>query len=64
MRGREAVEAEVVRLLVVQHDVRPPDVIGGNVEHVHAAVLIRVPPHLVVVPELLHPEVGGHNLVP
>ncbi len=39
-------------LLVVEHDVGPPDVIGRHVQHVHAAVLHRVPLQLVVVPIL------------
>ena len=30
--------------LVVQHDVRQPDVGGGHVESVHPAVLLGVPP--------------------
>lgn len=50
-------------LLVVEHDVWPPDVIGGHVEHIHSTVLFGVPAHLVIVPELLHPQIGGHNLI-
>ena len=50
-------------LLIVQHDVRPPDVVGGHVEHVHSAVFRRIPTHFVVVPKLLHPQIGGHDLV-
>ncbi len=49
--------------LVVEHDVRPPDVVGGHVQHVDAAVLRRVPLQLVVVPVLLHPQVRRHDLV-
>ena len=38
--------------LVEEDDVREPDVLRGNVEHVHAAVLAGVPPQLVVDPLL------------
>ena len=37
--------------VVVEHDVGSPDVVRGDVEHVHATVLIRVPTHLEIVPE-------------
>ena len=50
-------------LLVIQDDVRPPDVVTGHVELLHPAVLVRVPLQLVVPPELLHPQVGRHYLV-
>jgi len=33
------------------------------VEHLYAAVLLGLPLELVVVPGLLHPQVGGHDLV-
>ena len=32
-------------------------------EHVHAPELLWLPHQLVVVPELLHPQVGRHDLV-
>ena len=38
--------------LVEEDDVREPDVLGGHVEHVHAAVLVGVPAQLVVDPLL------------
>ena len=50
-------------LLVVEHDVGPPDVVAGHVELLDASVLQRVPLELVVAPELLHPQVGRHDLV-
>ena len=37
--------------------------VSGHVETLDPAVLIRVPHQLVVAPELLHPQVGGHYLV-
>jgi len=42
----------VTNLLVVEADVRPPDVIGGNVKHAHLTVLGWVPHEFVVVPVL------------
>lgn len=39
-------------LLVVEDYVGPPYVVRGHVEHVHAAVLLRLPAQLVVVPGL------------
>ena len=42
----------MVNLLVVEHNVRPPDVIGRHVKLLDAAVLLGVPDQLVVVPEL------------
>ena len=33
-------------------------------QDVHAAVLLRVPGELVVVPQLFDPQVGRHDLVP
>lgn len=39
-------------LLVVEADVRPPDVIGRNVEHAHLTVLGWLPHEFVVVPIL------------
>ena len=50
-------------LLVVQNDVRSPDVICGDVETLHSSVLLRVPHQLVIPPELLNPQIGCHNLV-
>ena len=49
--------------LVVEHDVREPDVGGGHVEAVHAPVLLRVPAELVIKPVLLDPEVSRHHLL-
>ena len=49
--------------LVVKDNVRSPDVIRWNMQHVDPAVLLGVPLQLVVTPELLHPQVGGHDLV-
>ena len=37
--------------------------VAGHVELLDAAVLQRVPLELVVAPELLHPQVGRHDLV-
>ena len=51
-------------LLVIEDDVRQPDVSGGNMETVPPAVLLRVPAQLVVVPVLLYPQVGRHHLLP
>ena len=50
-------------LLVVKNDVRTPDVISRDVEALDSPVLLRVPHQLVVPPELLHPQVGCHDLV-
>lgn len=50
-------------LLVVEDNVRTPYVIGGDVKHFDAAILLGLPLELVVVPGLLHPQVGGHYLV-
>ena len=55
---------ELLELLVIKHDVREPDVSGGNMETVDPSVLLRVPPQLVVVPVLLYPQVGRHHLLP
>ena len=38
--------------LVVEHNVRSPDVVGRNVKLLDTAVLLGVPDQLVVVPEL------------
>ncbi len=43
-------------LLVVEADVRPPDVIGRNVEHAHLTVLGWLPHEFVVVPILLRED--------
>ena len=48
--------------LVVQHNVWQPDVVGGNMEVLDAAVVRGVPLELVVDPLLLHPHVGDHDL--
>ena len=48
--------------LVVQHNVWQPDVVGGNMEVLDAAVVCGVPLELVVDPLLLHPHVGDHDL--
>ena len=37
--------------------------VSRHVETLDPAVLIRVPHQLVVAPELLNPQVGGHYLV-
>ena len=50
--------------LVVEDDVREPDVGGGHVEAVHAPVLLGVPAELVVKPVLLDPEVSRHHRLP
>jgi hypothetical protein len=49
--------------LVIEDDVWPPDVVGGYVEHVDTAVFVGVPSHFVIIPELLHPQICGHNLI-
>ena len=49
--------------LVVEHDVRSPDVVTRHVQLPHPAILHRVPLELVIPPELLHPQVGRHDLV-
>lgn len=50
--------------LVIEDDVGPPDVIGGNMEHVDSTVFGGIPSHFIVVPELLHPQICGHDLIP
>ena len=54
----------MLELLVIKHDVREPDVSGGNMQTVDPSVLLRVPAELVVVPVLLYPQVGRHHLLP
>lgn len=49
--------------LVVEHDVRSPDVVRRHVQHVHAAVLPRLPAQLVVVPRLFYPQIRRHYLI-
>ena len=49
--------------LVIEDDVWPPDVVGGYVEHVDTAVFVGIPSHFVIIPELLHPQICGHNLI-
>ena len=49
--------------LVVEHDVRSPDVVTGHVKHLNPSILLGVPLQLVVTPVLLHPQVGRHDLV-
>lgn len=39
-------------LLVVEHDVRQPDVLGGHVQLGHSAVFVGIPFELVVLPFL------------
>jgi hypothetical protein len=39
-------------LLIVQHNIWPPDMIGGHVQHVHSSIFIRVPLEFIVVPIL------------
>ena len=53
-----------IYLLVVEHDVRQPDVLAGHVEELDPAVVLRVPGELVVSPLLLHPHVGRQDLPP
>ena len=50
-------------LLVVENDVRPPDVVSRDVETLDSAVLLGIPHELVIPPELLNPQIGCHNLV-
>ena len=50
-------------LLVIEDDVWPPDVVGGNMEHIDTTVFVGVPSHFVIVPELLHPQICGHDLI-
>lgn len=38
--------------LVIQHYVGPPNMVGGHMQHLHAAVLARLPRQLVVEPTL------------
>lgn len=54
-RARELESETSGPLLVVQHDIRTPDVLRRDVEHIDAAVIRRVPLQLVVVP-ILHVE--------
>ena len=50
-------------LLVVKHNIWPPDVIGWHVKHIYSTVLCRIPSHLVIKPELLYPKIGCHDLI-
>ena len=40
--------------LVIEHDVRQPDVLRRHVQRFHSAVVLGVPLELVVVPLLIH----------
>ena len=51
-RSRERGAGLGGNLLIVEDYVGPPDVVRGHVQHVHAAVLLRLPTQLVVVPGL------------
>ena len=51
------------RSLVVEDNVRSPDVISGYVETLDPSILLGLPGQLVVAPVLLHPQVGRHDLV-
>ena len=42
-------------LLVIQHDIWPPNVIRGYMQHIHTTVFSRVPTHFVIIPKLFHP---------
>lgn len=42
-------------LLIVEHNIWPPDVIGWDVQHVYSAILTWIPSHLIIKPELLNP---------
>lgn len=64
MRLLYEVLSKVMNSLVIEDDVRPPDVIGRNVKHVDSAIFGGIPSHFVVVPELLHPQICGHDLIP
>ena len=44
--------AGLTHSLVVEDNVRQPDVCGGHVQHVHPAILLRLPHKLVVIPEI------------
>ena len=50
-------------LLVVQHNIWPPNVIGRNVELFDTAVLFGVPNQFVVKPKLFNPKICRHDLV-
>ena len=52
-----------LHLLVVEHNVWSPDVVTGYMQLFDSPILVWVPLELVVSPELLYPQVGGHNLV-
>jgi hypothetical protein len=43
---------QMVHLLVIEHDVRQPDVLRRNVQHLHATILLWVPPEFVINPFL------------
>ena len=63
LRRPHRAEASVRSLLVIQDDVRSPDVVSWDVEALDSAVLLRIPHQLVIPPELLNPQIGCHNLV-
>ena len=50
-------------LLVVQHYIWPPNVIGRNVKLFDTSILLGVPNQLVVIPKLFNPQIGSHDLV-
>lgn len=50
--------------LVVEDDVRPPDVAAGDADAVDAVVGVLVPGEVGVQPGLADPQVGGEDLVP
>ena len=49
-------------VLVVENDVREPNLFGGYMKLAHAPVLLGIPAELVVIPFLLDPHVRGHDL--
>ena len=53
-----------ISLLIVEDNVRQPDVLTRHVEELDPAVVLGVPGELVVLPLLLHPHVSGQDLAP
>lgn len=51
MEMRKCIACDIY-LLIVEHNVGSPNVIGWNVQHFHAAILFRFPAQLVIVPRL------------
>lgn len=49
--------------LVVEHDVRSPDLVGGNSDELNPVKLCWDPSQLIIIPNLVEKERGGVGLL-